>query len=59
MSPGNGLISNPELRHVLTGMGERLDPEQVEGMIAQADQGDGQVDYKRLVSILAENAKRK
>lgn len=56
---GNGLISNPELRHVLTGMGERLDPDQVEGMIQQADQGDGQVDYKRLVSILADNARRK
>ncbi len=40
-------------------MGERLDPDQVEDMIAQADQGDGQVDYKRLVSILAENSKRK
>ena len=38
---GKGFISNPELRHVLTCLGEKLDEEDVEDMLLQADQGDG------------------
>lgn len=55
---GNGLISTVELRHVLTGLGERLDPGQVEDLIRSADQGDGMVDYKTFVSTLMANQKR-
>lgn len=49
---GNGLISNPELRHVLTGIGEKLDVDQCEGMIQQADQGDGQINYRTFVDLM-------
>ena len=42
------MISNPELRHVLTGLGEKLDADQVEPMIAQADQGDGQIQCNQI-----------
>lgn len=35
---GNGLISIVELRHVLTGLGDRLDGEQVEELLRSADQ---------------------
>ena len=55
---GAGLISTVELRHVLTGMGDRLDPKQVEEMIASADQGDGMVDFRRLVTTMVQNQKR-
>jgi len=53
---GKGLISNPELRHVLTGLGDRLDPAQVEPMIQQADQGDGQIAYRTFIDIMIKNA---
>ena len=36
---GRGLISVPELRHILTALGDKLDPDDVEVMISQADQG--------------------
>lgn len=55
---GNGLISTVELRHVLTGLGEKLDPEQVEELLRQADQGDGQVQYKTFVELMMRNQKR-
>lgn len=55
---GNGLITVVELRHVLTGLGEKLDPEQVETLIVQADQGDGQVAYKTFVQLMLSNQKK-
>ena len=55
---GNGLISTVELRHVLTGLGERLDPEQVEDLLRGADQGDGMVNYGTFVSTMMANQKR-
>ncbi|XP_060523392.1 calmodulin-A-like isoform X2 [Cylas formicarius] len=50
----DGLISNIELRHVMTSLGERLSEEEVEDMIKEADlDGDGQVNYEEFVTILA------
>ncbi|XP_066140685.1 calmodulin-like isoform X5 [Euwallacea fornicatus] len=49
----DGLISNIELRHVMTSLGERLSEEEVDDMIKEADlDGDGQVNYEEFVSIL-------
>lgn len=43
----DGLISNIELRHVMTSLGERLSEEEVDDMIKEADlDGDGQVNYE-------------
>ncbi len=55
---GNGLISTVELRHVLTGLGERLDLAQVEELLRNADQGDGMVNYATFVQTMVDNAKR-
>ena len=44
---GDGFIDAAELRHLLTNLGERLDEEEVDEMIAEVDiDGDGKVDYK-------------
>ena len=44
---GNGYISALELRHVMTNLGEKLTEDEVDEMIAEADQdGDGQVNYE-------------
>ncbi|KAF7265734.1 hypothetical protein GWI33_020817 [Rhynchophorus ferrugineus] len=49
----DGLISNIELRHVMTSLGERLSEEEVDDMIKEADlDGDGQVNYEEFVGIL-------
>ena len=43
----DGFISNNELRHVMTSLGERLSQEEVDDMIREADSdGDGQVNYE-------------
>lgn len=42
----DGLISNSELRHVMTNLGEKLSDEEVDDMIKEADlDGDGMVNY--------------
>ncbi|XP_018901252.2 uncharacterized protein [Bemisia tabaci] len=42
----DGLISNKELRHVMTNLGEKLSDEEVDDMIKEADlDGDGMVNY--------------
>lgn len=44
---GDGFISAPELRHVMTNLGEKLTDEEVEDMIKEADlDGDGLVNYE-------------
>ncbi|BET03410.1 efhand [Nesidiocoris tenuis] len=49
----DGLISNSELRHVMTNLGEKLSDEEVDDMIKEADlDGDGMVNYDEFVTIL-------
>lgn len=49
----DGLISNSELRHVMTNLGEKLSDEEVDDMIKEADiDGDGMVNYEEFVTIL-------
>lgn len=41
---GNGHISAPELRHVMSNLGEKLTDEEIDEMIREADiDGDGQI----------------
>jgi len=53
---GRGYISNPELRYVLTCVGDKLDEQDVELMLSQADQGDGMIDYRTFVRLLIPEA---
>lgn len=49
---GDGFISAPELRHVMTNLGEKLTDEEVEDMIKEADlDGDGLVNYEGKIQI--------
>ena len=48
---GDGFISAPELRLVMTNLGEKLTDEEVEEMIKEADlDGDGLVNYTGMTS---------
>lgn len=65
---GNGFISAAELRHVMTSIGEKLNEEEVNAMIQEADSSkyqvsitwiranlidnDGQIDYNEFVTLL-------
>lgn len=50
---GNGFISAAELRHVMTNLGEKLTPEEVDEMIREADiDGDGQVNYEEFTKMM-------
>ncbi|KAF9186809.1 hypothetical protein BGZ51_001606 [Haplosporangium sp. Z 767] len=50
---GNGYISAAELRHVLTNLGERLNDQEVDEMITEADvDGDGQINYDEFVRMM-------
>ena len=43
---GNGLISNVELQHVMTSLGENITMDEVDEMIKEADfDGDGYINY--------------
>ena len=44
---GNGFINAAEIRRVMTNLGEKLNDEEVDEMIREADlDGDGQVNYE-------------
>ena len=44
---GNGFITAPELRHIMTNLGEQLNDEDVDEMIKVSDiDGDGQINYE-------------
>lgn len=50
---GDGYISAPELRLVMTNLGEKLTDEEVDDMIREADlDGDGVVSYNGKFSLL-------
>jgi EF-hand domain pair len=46
-------ISAPELRHIMTNLGEKLSDEEVDEMIREADiDGDGQINYEEFVKMM-------
>jgi len=48
---GTGMISVAELRHVLTNLGEKMSPEEVDEMVREADIGDvGQINYEHFLA---------
>jgi len=50
---GNGCISASELRHVMTNLGEKLDDEEVDEMVREADiDGNGQINYEEFVKMM-------
>jgi len=50
---GGGKISAAELRHILSNLGEKVDEDEVEEMMAEADaDGSGYIDYKEFVAVL-------
>ena len=50
---GNGLISNVELQHVMTSLGENVTMDEVEEMIKEADlDGDGYINYEEFVRMI-------
>ena len=50
---GNGLISNVELQHVMTSLGENVTMDEVEEMIKEADlDGDGYINYEEFVKMI-------
>ena len=60
-NPGNGRVSTKELRHVMTTFGERLNEEEVEGMLrfaADYTKG-GQIDYENFVEKIVNPHKRR
>ncbi|KAL3874254.1 hypothetical protein ACJMK2_037294 [Sinanodonta woodiana] len=49
----DGFISNSELRHWLTTLGEKLTDEEVEEMIKETDtDGDGLINYEEFVEVV-------
>ncbi|KAK2950231.1 putative Calmodulin [Blattamonas nauphoetae] len=50
---GNGFITREELRSVMTNLGEKLSPQEVDEMIKEADlDGDGQVNFEEFVLMM-------
>jgi calmodulin len=53
---GNGLISNVELQHVMTSLGENVTMDEVDEMIKEADlDGDGYINYEEFVKMIMNN----
>ena len=50
---GNGLISAQELRFVMTTAGEKLEEDEIDDLIREADiNGDGYIDYEEFVKAM-------
>merc|ERR1712107_197794 len=49
---GNGLISAVELRHLLTGLGEKMSEEEVELLIHGKDDSQGNINYEDFVKMV-------
>merc|ERR1711943_20528 len=55
-SDGSGYIDREELVNVLTTMGDPVDEETINGMIAEADlDGDGKINYAEFTKIMLES----
>ena len=51
---GDGFISAPELRHIMTCLGESLTDQEIDEMIKEADvDGDGQINYEEFVFMMS------
>merc|ERR1712236_205305 len=49
---GNGLISAVELRHLLTGLGEKMSEEEVELLIHGKEDSQGNINYEEFVKMV-------
>ena len=50
---GDGTISNDEIGKVMEGLGERLEPEDIDALIAEIDyDNDGEVDFDEFVCLM-------
>ena len=50
---GDGTISNDEIGKVMEGLGERLEPEEIDALIAEIDyDNDGEVDFDEFVCLM-------
>ncbi|XP_015760374.1 PREDICTED: myosin-2 essential light chain-like isoform X2 [Acropora digitifera] len=49
---GNGQISAAELRHVLTGLGERMTDEEVDLLVSGLEDQQGQINYEEFVKMV-------
>ena len=52
---GNGFISSAELRHMLTGLGERMNDEDVEALIHGQEDSSGNINYEEFVKMVLAN----
>ena len=51
---GDGFISEVELRHVTSNLGEKMSDEEIQEMVREADEdGDGQISYPEFVKVPA------
>jgi len=46
---GNGFISSAELRHLLTTLGERLNDEEVEQLLVNQEDSQGNINYEEFI----------
>ena len=49
---GNGLISAVELRHLLTGLGEKMSEEEVEQLVHGKEDAQGNINYEDFVKMV-------
>jgi myosin light chain 6 len=49
---GNGRISAVELRHLLTGLGEKMTEEEVESLIQGKEDSQGNINYEEFVKMV-------
>ena len=49
---GNGYITEAELRHILTSMGEKLTEKEVNTLISEADSEGGKINYVTLAEMI-------
>lgn len=49
---GNGQVSAAELRHVLTGLGEKMSEEEVDLLLSGLEDNQGQINYEEFVKTV-------